>query len=57
MTWIIPLAVTVIAIGGAFWIDRNDRSYREVTQIIAFALYLIAIIVSLVAWLVYAVVT
>jgi hypothetical protein len=57
LTWLIPFGVTILVLGGAFWIDRSDQSYREVTQIITFCLYLIAIIVSLAAWLVWAVVT
>ncbi len=57
MNWLYPLAVTVLAIGAAIWIHHRGRPIREVELAIQSIIYLIAIIVSLVAWLVWAVVT
>jgi hypothetical protein len=58
MTWIVPLGVTILAAVAAFFIDRKDSHHHyEVEQFIVFCIYLIAIIISLAAWLIWAVVT
>jgi hypothetical protein len=58
MTWIVPLGITILAAIGAASMTRRAPTYgpyaMHLTMVIV---WLVAIIVSLAAWLVWAVVT
>lgn len=56
--WLAPLAVTILAFGRAYWVDRGNSGGGYSFGAIASAfVYGAALIVSLIAWLAWAVLT
>lgn len=58
VSWLIPLGITILVTACPIWVHQHSKDPLYATeQMIVLVLYLIAIIVSLAAWLVWAVVT
>lgn len=57
--WLFPIAVTIIAFGWAAWVDRDNQSGGDYSfaAIGSAFVYGAALIVSLFAWLIWAVLT
>lgn len=59
--WIAPALVTVLALGWALFMSRDEGSHGDYASIgnafVALVIYGAALIVSLIAWLVWAVLT
>lgn len=59
--WLLPTAVTIIAVVVALYMSREDGSHGDYASIgnafVALVIYCVAIIVSLIAWLIWAVLT
>lgn len=57
--WLAPLAVTIAACGLAWWIEHRDDHYTGLVggAVTALFLWMPAIIASLIAWLIWAVLT
>lgn len=57
--WLLPLAITIIAFGGAAWLaaDVRPTAWLDLSALAVAVYYGIATIVSLVAWLIWEVLT